>query len=145
MISKDEYMEMYHIIGAAMEVFNTLGHGMSEAIYQEALAMEMEDRGIPTEREKLLHMSYKGRPLKKYYMADLIGNNVLIEIKSCNDLCSEHRAQLFNYMRITQTKRALLINFGEKHLHTERYILDNDSNQIILLTEANLHQYINPT
>ena len=107
-----------------MEVFNTLGHGMEEPIYQEALSIELTLRNIPFEREKLLHTYYKGQQMQKIYQADFYSNGIMIELKSANKLISEHRAQLFNYMRITKTTQGLLINFGESSLRTERYIYD---------------------
>ena len=142
MITRTEYLHMYSIIGAAMEVFNTLGHGMEEPIYQEALSIELTLRDIPFEREKLLHTYYKGQQMQKIYQADFYSNGIMIELKSANKLISEHRAQLFNYMRITKTTQGLLINFGESSLRTERYIYDKDLDDFILLSEQNLHDHV---
>lgn len=125
-----------------MEVFNTLGHGMDEPIYQEALSIELTLRSIPFEREKLFHTYYKGQQLQKYYQADFYSQGVMIELKSVSKLISEHRAQLFNYMRITQTTQGLLINFGEKSLRTERYIYDKDLDDFLLLSEQNLQDHV---
>ena len=125
-----------------MEVFNHLGHGMDEPIYQEALSIELTIRSIPFEREKLLHTYYKGQQMQKIYQADFYSNGIMIELKSVSKLISEHRAQLFNYMRITKTTQGLLINFGEKSLRTERYIYDTDLDDFILLSEQNLHDYV---
>ncbi len=125
-----------------MEVFNHLGHGMDEPIYQEALSIELTIRSIPFEREKLLHTYYKGQQMQKIYQADFYSNGIMIELKSVSKLVSEHRAQLFNYMRITKTTQGLLINFGEKSLRTERYIYDKDLDDFILLSEQNLHNYV---
>lgn len=141
-ITKEEYMQMYDIVGASMEVHSQLGRGMEEAIYQEALQMELEDRNIPFEREKILQTYYKGRPMKKKYVVDFMANGIMIELKSTSELNSEHRAQLMNYMRITKNYRGLLINFGEKHLRTERYLYQPEIDDFILLSKDNIEQYI---
>lgn len=133
---------MYHIIGAAIEVHKQLGRGLSEAIYQEALEMELEDQGIIVEQEKKLQLWYKGRRMKKHYFADMFYNGLIIELKSVSDLSSEHRAQLLNYLRISKTNRGLLINFGERRLHIERYLYLSEKDGFILLNEYNYKQYI---
>ena len=88
----DEYKDIYNIVGAAMEVYNVLGRGMAEPIYQEALA----------------------------------------------------HAQLFNYMRITQYDRGVLLNFGEKNLHAERFLYLPDEDDFVLLNQNNYMDYIIP-
>ena len=141
-ITRKEYMQMYDIIGAALEVHNNLKRGLEEAIYQEALEMELSDRKISFETQKVLNTYYKDRKLKKIYQADLYSNGVMIELKSVSQLNSEHRAQLINYMRITKTNRGLLINFGEKSLRVERYIYQQDKDDFILLSKKNLKLYV---
>lgn len=141
-ITRAEYMQMYDIIGAALEVHNHLKRGLEEAIYQEALEMEMQDRGISFDSQKVLNTYYKNRKLNKIYLADLYSNGVMIELKSVSQLNSEHRAQLINYMRITKTYRGLLINFGEKSLRVERYVYQQDKDDFILLSERNLKLYV---
>ncbi|MEE1316631.1 MAG: GxxExxY protein, partial [Prevotella sp.] len=121
-MTQKEYKEIYDVVGAAMEVYNTLGRGLAEPIYQEALAIEMTKRGMTYEREKELKLYYKGTILNKTYFADFYYNGIIIELKSVFELISEHRAQLFNYMRITKSNRGILFNYGEKGLHTERYL-----------------------
>ena len=108
-MTKRQYLEMYNIVGAAMEVYNTLGRGMEEPVYQEALQMELDDRGIISRREVWFDMYYKGRKMKKRYKADFVVNDVIVELKSVSMFSSEHRAQLFNYMRITKQKRGILM------------------------------------
>ncbi len=136
-------MQMYYIIGAALEVHNNLGRGLEEALYQEALLIELTERDIRFESQKLLQTYYKGHTLKKEYYADLICyDSVMVELKAVGSLSSEHRTQLLNYMRITKIKRGLLINFGEKSLRVERYIYQDDSDDFALLTERNLKMYV---
>ena len=133
---------MYRIVGAAMEVHKEMGRGLAEAIYQEALQMELEGVGVEPEREKVLSVYYKGRKMQKTYLADFFYNGLMIELKSVAQLCPEHRAQLFNYMRITHTLRGLLMNFGEKSLRTERYLYQPESDTFVLLTKDNYKSYI---
>lgn len=125
-----------------MEVHKVLGRGMEEAIYQEALAMELELRGIGAEREKVLTLHYKGRPMKKYYSADFYCKGIMVELKSVSALAPEHRAQLFNYMRITHTMRGILINFGEKSLRAERYLYMPEDDDFVLVNEGNYKLFI---
>lgn len=142
MITEQEYLDIYKVVGAAMEVFNALGRGMSEAIYQEALALEMKLKDMEVEREKPLHLYYKDVQLNKVYFADFYYNNIVIELKSVDDINSEHRAQLFNYMRVSKQDKGILLNFGEKKLRAERYIFDDETDGFILLTKHNYMQYI---
>ncbi len=115
--------EVYSIIGAAMEVHSVLGCGFLEAVYQEALAMEMTDINIPFEQEKLIQINYKESVLKKYYQADFVCyNKILLELKALSAITTEHESQILNYLKATNIKLGLLINFGEKSLVYERYI-----------------------
>lgn len=110
-MTKLEYIDMYNVVGAAMEVHSILGRGMAEPIYQEALAVEMKKRGMIAEREKELHLHYKDVLLEKTYFADFYYNGIIIELKSVEEISPMHRAQLFNYMRITAQYRGILFNF----------------------------------
>ena len=141
-MTKQEYMDMYNVVGAAMEVHSILGHGMAEPIYQEALAIEMNKRDMVVEREKPLRLQYKDVILEKIYYADFYYNGVIIELKSVDEICSDHRAQLFNYMRITGKDRGVLINFGEKRLRAERYLYLPEDDDFVLLTQDNYKEYV---
>ena len=141
-MTKQEYRDMYDVVGAAMEVYNTLGRGMAEAIYQEALAVEMNKRGMEAEREKKLQLQYKDVLLEKTYFADFFYKGIIIELKSVEEIVSDHRAQLFNYMRITKQYRGILFNFGEIGLYTERYLYLPASDDFILLNQDNYRDYI---
>ena len=141
-MTKQQYMDMYDIVGAAMEVYNTLGRGMEEPIYQEALQMELDERGIGYKREVWFDMFYKGKKMKKRYKADFVINGVIVELKSVIIFSSEHRAQLFNYMRITKQNRGILMNFGGKSFAAERYWYQEDTDDFILLKESNYRDYV---
>ena len=124
---------VYQIIGASMEVHDELNWGLLEPVYNEALHLELLDRGVVNEREKLLPCYYKNQRMEKYYQMDLVVGDVVVELKSVDELNSAHRAQLFNYLRLTQKPIGLLINFGQASLQGERYGYDKDTNECTLL------------
>ena len=124
---------VYQIIGASMEVHDELNWGLLEPVYNEALHLELLDRGVSNEREKQIPCFYKGRRLEKFYQMDIVVGDVVVELKSVDELNSAHRAQLFNYLRLTRKPLGLLINFGQSSLQGERYGYDEDTNECILL------------
>ena len=116
--------ESYAIIGAAMAVHNELGPGFLEAIYQEALEIEFQERNIPFTREKLLTVNYKGRTLEKKYNADFVCyNKIIVETKALNCLDTSNQSQVLNYLKATRYKLGILINFGEESLKYKRIVL----------------------
>ena len=141
-MTRQEYLEMYDIVGVAMEVYNTLGRGLAEQIYQEAFLMEVQLRQIEIEREKKLTLTYKGRVMEKAYYVDFYYHGFILEFKALSEITSDHRAQLFNYMRITHQNRGVIFNFGETKLHTERYLYLPEIDDFILLTHDNYLDYI---
>ena len=105
--------QSYAINGAAMQVYNTLGHGFLEAVYQEALEIEFQERSIPYEREKELKIYYNGKELKQTYKADFVCyGNIIVELKAVANLDDAHRSQVYNYLKATGYKLGLLYNFG---------------------------------
>ncbi len=123
--------EGYKLMGAAFEVYNQLGYGLAEEVYQESLEIELGMRDIPFQTKHELMIFYKGKPLKKRYIPDLIVfNGIVVELKAVSELSSDHEAQLFNYMRIARMSVGYLINFGCKgELEWKRFIL-SDLHQI---------------
>ena len=116
-----------------MEVHDELNWGLLEPVYNEALHLELLARGISNEREKHLPCFYKKSQMEKSYQMDLVVGDVIVELKSVDELNSAHRAQLFNYLRLTRKPIGLLINFGQSSLQGERYGYDEDTNECILL------------
>ena len=113
----------YAVIGAAMEVHKQLGHGFLEAVYQEALAVEMELREIPFSREVMLPVHYKNRQLAVGYRADfLCFENVVVELKALRGLSTNEEAQILNYLEATGFETGILINFGSRSLEYKRYV-----------------------
>lgn len=105
--------EVYAIIGAAIEVHKQLGSGFLEAIYQEAMQIELESRSIPFKSQKELQVFYKGQLLKKEYLADFVCyEKIIVEIKALYHLTGLEESQLINYLKVSGLRLGLLINFG---------------------------------
>ena len=105
--------EVYAIVGAAIEVHKELGAGFLEAVYQEALELELQVRRIPFEAQKALKIKYKKSELKKTYVADLICyDQIIVELKALDRLSGTEEAQVINYLKATGVPVGLLINFG---------------------------------
>lgn len=117
--------ESYKIIGAALTVYNMLGPGFLEAVYQEALEIELQRQGIPYEREKELKIYYDSIELKQTYRADFVCyDKIIIELKAVSCLDDSHRSQVYNYLRATELSLGILINFGNsEELEWERKVL----------------------
>lgn len=117
--------ESYKIVGAAFKVYNGLGHGFLEVVYQEALEIEFQKQGIPYEREKELKIEYDGVELKQTYKADFVCfGKIIVELKAVNALDDAHRSQVHNYLHATNYKLGLLLNFGcPDELEKERIVL----------------------
>jgi len=116
--------ESYQIIGACFEVYNSMGTGFLESVYQECLALEFADQGIPFVEQPHLRLKYKTKPLKQAYQPDfLCFDEIIVEIKSAKCLTDDHRAQAINYLKATGKKLALLVNFGHyPKLESERFL-----------------------
>ena len=112
----------YAIIGAAMEVHAVLGPGLLEAVYEEALGLELKDRGVAFEAQVPLEVRYKQHRLTQMYRADIVCfGDVLVELKAVKKLTDIERAQVINYLKITGMKTGLLLNFGAPSLEYERF------------------------
>lgn len=116
--------ESFKIIGACFQVYNEMGHGFLEGIYQECLELEFEYSKIPFIAQKELTIKYRDIDLKKTFKPDFICyEKMILEIKSVSVLIDEHRSQILNYLNATGYKLGLLINFGNSaKLEYERFI-----------------------
>ncbi len=113
------------IIGAAMEVHRVLGPGFLEAVYEEALCIELKKRGLSFHNQVELKINYQGTILKHKYRADLIvEDKVIVDTKATSGLTETDGAQVFNYLKATSKKVGLLINFGKKSLEWKRFICE---------------------
>lgn len=104
------------IIGAAIEVHRILGPGLLESIYEEALVIELQMRGIHCDRQVKIDVNYKGRVIKGQRLDLLVANEVVVECKSLSQLPEVAIAQLLSYLKATGLKRGLLMNFGGPRL-----------------------------
>lgn len=108
-----------------MEVHKHLGHGFLEAVYQEALALELTARGIPFHREVTIPVKYKSHPLQCGYRADFVCfETIVLELKALSQLTGADEAQTINALKATGLHRALLINFGAPSLDYKRLVFN---------------------
>lgn len=117
--------ESYKIVGACFEVYNEMGCGFLEPVYQECLEIELGFQGIPFVAQDELALSYRERTLKQKYKPDFICfGKIIVEIKAVSELIDEHRAQVINYLNATGFQLGLLVNFGGyPKLEWERLVL----------------------
>ncbi len=101
------------IIGAAIEVHRVLGPGLLESLYEEALVVELGLRRTKVSRQLEVPVDYKGHRLQNLLRLDLmVGGEIIVEVKSVEKILPVHEAQLLGYLRMTQKKLGLLINFN---------------------------------
>ena len=102
------------IIGCFYDVYNELGYGFLEKVYENALKYELEKKGFIVQKQKPIDVYYD-KVLVGEYFADLIVNDlIIIELKAAESLCDEHEFQLINYLKVTEIEVGLLMNFGKK-------------------------------
>ena len=118
-------LESFEIMGACFEVYKEKGSGFLEAVYQECLGIEFDERKIPSKIQPELSLTYKGRQLKRKFKPDFICHDkIVVGLKAVSALANDHRAQVQNYLRATGMKLGLLVNFGHyPKLEYERIVL----------------------
>ena len=105
--------ESFEIQGAIFEVYRQMGHGFLESVYQECLEKEFQQRGIPFGSQPEIKLSYKGQQLQQTYKPDFICyEEIILELKSVKEILPAHKAQVINYLKATNMKLGLLVNFG---------------------------------
>ncbi len=112
-----------HVIGAAMEVHSNLGPGFLESVYEAAVGIEFDLRGLVYERQKAVSVMYKGKFAKEFFCDFLVDGKVLVELKALKTISNCEQAQVLNYLKATGLKVGLLINFGERSLRYKRMVL----------------------
>jgi GxxExxY protein len=117
------YRELtFKIIGLAMEVHNDLGSGFLEKVYENALMVQFKNNNIKALQQFPIKVLFRGEIIGDYVVDIFVENKILIELKSIEKLADIHKAQVINYLKATEQKIALLINFGRKKLEYERII-----------------------
>jgi GxxExxY protein len=110
---------------AFFKVYNTLGYGFAERVYENALAIELRKQGLMVEKQKDITVYYEGDVVGEYVADVLVNEVVILELKAVRTLTEEHEAQLLNYLKATPVEVGLLLNFGVKPEH-RRKIFDNE-------------------
>jgi len=125
--SEHEYplqKESYEIIGICMDVHRTLGRGLLEIVYKDAIEYEFKKNNILYEREKKYEVEYKDIILPHYFFADFVVlGKIILEIKAQKRIVEEHYKWVLNYLAISKCQLGLIVNFGEDSLKTKRMIL----------------------
>jgi GxxExxY protein len=110
-----KYIELTEkIINIFYKVYNRLGYGFLEKVYENALMIEFKKEGIPAVSQSAIKVLYEGEIIGEYYADILVANKVIVEIKATKRLIGEHEAQLLNYLKATNIEIGLLLNFGTK-------------------------------
>ncbi len=102
------------IIKAYYKVYNTLGYGFLERVYENALFIELISMGLKCEKQREIEVFYKGELVGSYFADIIVADKVIIEMKATEYLAEEHEFQLINYLKATQIEVGLLLNFGKK-------------------------------
>ena len=111
------------ILEAYFNVLKVLGKGLAEKVYENALCVELEDMGIPFERQKPLAVEYKGHIVGDYVADLLVDGKVVIELKAVSAITDEHVAQALNYINLTHSKIGYILNFCQKEGRSFRRLL----------------------
>lgn len=111
-LSNDVEQLMYDTIGCCIAVHRELGPGLIEKIYSRAVCVELTAAGITFEREKRYPVRYRGELLCEQHLDFVVGNQIVLEIKSIEQLAPVHHAQIMNYMRVARLPAGLLMNFN---------------------------------
>ena len=118
------------IICAFYKVYNTLGYGFLEKVYENALAMELRNQGMDVAVQRNVKVFYEGEEVGDYYADMIVDGSVIVELKCAETLCTEHRNQLINYLRATEMEVGLLLNFG-KEPQFSRVVFSNKRKRIV--------------
>lgn len=101
------------VIKAFYQVYNSLGYGFLEKVYENALIIELKSMGINVEKQKPIKVYYKEQLVGEYFADLIIEDIVIVELKATESLCEEHEFQLINYLKATNIEVGLLLNFGK--------------------------------
>ncbi len=117
------------IIKAFYHVYNVLGFGFLEKVYENALLFELTSMGLHCEKQKPIEVFYKQKKVGDYFADIIVEDKVIIELKAAECLIEEHEAQLINYLRATKIEVGLLLNFG-KTAQIKRKVFENQFKSI---------------
>ena len=120
------------IISAYYYVYNELGYGFLEKVYENAMLIELKSRGFNVESQKIIKVHFKDSVVGEYFADLIVEDKIILELKSCEALALEHEVQLFNYLKATNIEVGLLFNFG-KRTAFKRKIFTNDNTKISII------------
>lgn len=115
--------EVFQIVGCAMEVLNTLGHGLLEKPYENALVVEFGLKDIPYKQQPRFDVIYKGVKVGNYIPDLIVFDKVVVDSKTIDRITDIERGQILNYLKITQLRVGLILNFKKPKLEWERLVL----------------------
>jgi len=118
------------ILKAFYKVYNTLGYGFLEKVYENAMRIELTKMGIKTEQQKNIKVYYESEQVGDYYADLIVSDLVIVELKAAENICEEHEAQLLNYLKATDIEVGLLLNFGKEPKFSRKYFT-NDKKRLI--------------
>jgi GxxExxY protein len=118
------------IIKSFYAVYNSLGYGFLERVYENAMVLELREAGFSVQQQRPISVYYKGKVVGEYFADLLVDNLVLVELKAAAKIVEAHEAQLINYLRATNVEVGLLLNFGEKPDH-KRKLFNNDQKPLL--------------
>ncbi|MBI1937109.1 MAG: GxxExxY protein [Ignavibacteriales bacterium] len=118
------------IIEAFYKVYNTLGYGFLEKVYENAMRIELTKMNLKVESQKNIKVHYNGYQVGDYFADLIVDDVVIIELKAADAICEEHEAQLVNYLKATNIEVGLLLNFGKKP-EFKRKMFGNENKKII--------------
>ena len=110
------------IINAFYKVYNTLGYGFLEKVYENGLALELEKRGIKVEKQVPIQVYYENKIVGKYFADLLVTDAVVVKLKAAEQLIAAHETQLINYLKATEIEVGLLLNFGKEAKYKRRVL-----------------------
>lgn len=130
MIENDNYKYSHvteKIIKCFYKVYNTLGYGFLEKVYERAMFFKLKGLGLYVEKQKQIKVFYENQQVGEYYADLIISKSVIVELKAAESLCEEHEFQLINYLKATKIEVGLLLNFG-KSPQFKRKVFSNKIN-----------------
>lgn len=116
------------IIKAFYKVYNTLGYGFLEKVYENALALELRDSGLSVFQQSPIKVFYKDKEVGEYFADLIVENSVIVELKAIEGLSEIHEAQLLNYLKATKIEVGMLLNFGAKAEYRRKVFNNNRKN-----------------
>ncbi|MBN1478539.1 GxxExxY protein [Candidatus Sumerlaeota bacterium] len=111
------------IVGAAMRVWNELGPGFLERVYENALMIELQEAGIHAEQQRPVTVHYHGQRVGEYTVDILVDDEIILELKAVERIVDAHVAQILNYLKATGKRLGIILNFGPKGLEHRRPVM----------------------